>query len=180
MAALEKTRPDVKPAGDRRRIVSLEEWQSERDSRTTARGVRLAVDQPPSLIAADLDRLDVVVLTFPRFNDGRPFSYARQLRQKFCYAGEILADGPLLKDQYGHARRCGFDGLANADAAALAEWRAQARAFAHHYQPDATGQAPIPALRGRAKRKTPATTDRGADESAASAGDVNCAAYWAY
>jgi len=64
-------------------LVPYEVWKEERETlmkRNGRFGVRLAADQPPQLIAGDLDRLDLVALEFPTFRDGRAYSYARLLR----------------------------------------------------------------------------------------------------
>ena len=53
------------------------------------------------------DGLDVIVLNFPAFKDGRAFSQARALREQ-GYRGDIRATGALFRDQIGFAIRCGF------------------------------------------------------------------------
>ncbi|MBF6602727.1 MAG: DUF934 domain-containing protein [Sphingorhabdus sp.] len=58
-----------------------------------------------------LDRLQLVVIDFPRFRDGRGYSSARILREA-GYTGEIRAVGDVLVDQIWHMRRCGFDSFA--------------------------------------------------------------------
>ncbi|MEW4467197.1 DUF934 domain-containing protein [Parasphingorhabdus sp. JC815] len=58
-----------------------------------------------------LDRLQLVVIDFPRFRDGRGYSSARILRES-GYKGEIRAVGDVLVDQIWHMRRCGFDSFA--------------------------------------------------------------------
>lgn len=58
-----------------------------------------------------LDRVQLVVIDFPRFRDGRGYSSARILREA-GYQGEIRAVGDVLVDQIWHMRRCGFDSFA--------------------------------------------------------------------
>jgi phosphoadenosine phosphosulfate reductase len=60
-------------------------------------------------MAADLPRFDLIALDFPKFSDGRAFSTARLLREKFGYAGELRAVGNVLSDQIPLMRRVGFD-----------------------------------------------------------------------
>ena len=60
-------------------------------------------------IAADLGRLALIALDFPKFSDGRAFSTARLLREKHGYAGELRAVGNVLSDQIPYTRRVGFD-----------------------------------------------------------------------
>jgi uncharacterized protein (DUF934 family) len=51
----------------------------------------------------------LVALNFPEFKDGRPYSSARELRQRWRYQGEIRAVGDVLRDQLFFMKRCGFD-----------------------------------------------------------------------
>ena len=93
-------------------IVSLDRWQDEHETlakRNTPLGIRLRSDQPPSEIVGDLSRFAVIALEFPAFTDGRAYSYARLLRERLCYTGEIRAVGNVLRDQLSLMQRCGFD-----------------------------------------------------------------------
>jgi uncharacterized protein (DUF934 family) len=93
-------------------IVSLAQWQAGREAllaRATPVGVRLKSDQHPEVLAADLARLAVIALEFPKFRDGRAYTYARLLRERYGYAGELRAVGDVLQEQLNYMRRCGFD-----------------------------------------------------------------------
>ena len=93
-------------------IVSLNRWQNERvvlDGRNAPLGIRLNSDERPETIAPDLDRFDLVALDFPAFKDGRAFSTARLLRERYRYTGELRAVGDVLRDQLQFMLRCGFD-----------------------------------------------------------------------
>jgi phosphoadenosine phosphosulfate reductase len=65
-------------------------------------------DRDPVDLAPWLDRLALVRVAFPSFNDGRGFSIAARLRA-MGYDGRLRAKGPLIADQYPAARRTGFD-----------------------------------------------------------------------
>ena len=95
-------------------IVPLETWQAQADSLGSreAVGVWLASDQPPAVIAADLDKLALVAIDFPKFADGRGFSYARTLREQLGFKGEIRAVGDFMRDQLSYLSRCGVDSFA--------------------------------------------------------------------
>src|SRR5262249_36553874 len=70
----------IPPAGPV--IVSLDQWQKNRDAllaRGTPLGVRLHSDQSPESIADDVQHFALVALEFPKFRDGRAYSYARLL-----------------------------------------------------------------------------------------------------
>ena len=56
-----------------------------------------------------LDRLAVVALVFPTFRDGRAYSQARLLRERYGYRGELRATGQVLRDQFVFMLRAGFD-----------------------------------------------------------------------
>ena len=93
-------------------IVSLGRWQAERtalDGRNAPLGIRLKSDERAETIAADLDRFDVVALEFPAFKDGRAYSTARLLRERYRYTRELRAVGEVLRDQLQFMLRCGFD-----------------------------------------------------------------------
>jgi uncharacterized protein (DUF934 family) len=91
-----------------------------------------------------LDRLAAIVLAFPNFKDGRGYSQARQLRERYRFAGELRAAGQILRDQFLFLVRAGFDALEvkkPADAEAFAATLARYSVF---YQPagDARSGAP--------------------------------------
>jgi uncharacterized protein (DUF934 family) len=98
-------------------IVPLPVWLKHREAlrfhpRT---GVLLAAGDDPAQLAADLPRLALVAIQFPKFADGRGFSTARLLRERYGFKGEIRAVGSILPDQIFYLRRCGFDAFEIAD-----------------------------------------------------------------
>lgn len=109
-------------------IVSLARWQEEKPElagRNAPLGVRLKSEDRAEVIADDLDNFDVVALEFPTFKDGRAYSTARLLRERYGYTGELRAVGDVLRDQLQFMLRCGFDafeyaGKTEADAAIAA------------------------------------------------------------
>jgi uncharacterized protein (DUF934 family) len=105
---------------------------------TDETAVDLANTDDPAALAGHLDRLTLIRVAFPAFNDGRAFTIARRLRE-MGYTGQLLAKGPVIADQYAMLRRVGFDGAEIPDDLAArqpapqwqfraAEWRE------HHYQ----------------------------------------------
>ncbi|WP_175230935.1 DUF934 domain-containing protein, partial [Paraburkholderia humisilvae] len=106
---------DALPAG--KVLVPLALWQSSRDALTVARGaagigVWLAPDSEPAEIAGDFDKLALIAVDFPVFRDGRGYSIARLLRERYGYQGEIRAIGDVLRDQLRFYERCGFNAYA--------------------------------------------------------------------
>ena len=98
-------------------IVSLERWQAERETLSLRGplGIRLRSDQSPALIAEDLHQVSLIALDFPKFTDGRSYSHARLLRDRYGFEGELRAVGNVLRDQFQFMLRCGFDALEVAD-----------------------------------------------------------------
>ncbi len=136
-------------------IVSLERWQAEREqlqARNAPLGVRLGSDQPPTLIADDLERFGVVALDFPTFKDGRAFSYARMLRERYKYAGEVRAVGEVLRDQFLYMHRCGFDAFEVASEQAAKDWRAALAEIDVFYQRGVDGSPSVTKLRRDRRR----------------------------
>lgn len=121
----------------------------------TGRNAELGVTVPPATrpedIAPLLDRVSLVAIEFPKFRDGRGFTIARTLRERYGYTGEIRAVGHLLPDQHSHALRCGFTTVAVADDADLGPWQAALAWFHVAYQPDAADDEPI--LSGLRRRR---------------------------
>lgn len=123
-------------------LVGLARWRRDREPlRASALrlGVRLAAAESPATIADDLDRLELVAIEFPAFTDGRGFSQARRLRERYGFRGELRAVGRLLSDQYAFLLRCGFDAVELSDAASAAAWIAATHQISVVYQPAADG-----------------------------------------
>lgn len=93
-------------------IVDLGVWKAHRSDllqHSGRLGVQLPGDAEPEEIAADLGRLDLVAIRFPSFRDGRGYSLARLLRERYGFNGELRATGDVLRDQMFYMQRCGFD-----------------------------------------------------------------------
>jgi uncharacterized protein (DUF934 family) len=130
-------------------IVPLELWREHGESlrgRGTPLGIRLKSDQFPTEIADDLDRFDLVALEFPKFSDGRPFTSARLLRQRYHFKGELRAVGQVKRDQALFMVRCGFDAF-EVDEATAKAWREALNRISVAYQPASDARAPVTSLR---------------------------------
>ena len=94
-------------------IVSLARWHQDRDSliarSNSGLGVALDPEHHAEDIADDLEYFVVVALDFPVFRDGRAYSTARLLRDRYDFKGELRATGDVLRDQLFYMYRCGFD-----------------------------------------------------------------------
>jgi uncharacterized protein (DUF934 family) len=127
-------------------IVGLDRWRAEREALLARRqplGIRLRADQSPAQIAGDLKHVAVVALEFPKFADGRAFSYARLLRERYGFEGEVRAVGAPVIDQALFLHRCGFDAVEVPAGTSVDAWlKAQAR-ISVTYQPAADGRIPV-------------------------------------
>ena len=111
-------------------------------------GVRLETSQAVEDLTYDLSRLPVIALVIPRFRDGRSFTAARLLRERYGFTGEIRAIGEVLREQAYHMVRCGFDAFMPSDGSDPATWAAAVSRFRHVYQRAADPRIPAYVERG--------------------------------
>lgn len=107
--------PDTVPLPASPLLLPLSVWQARRDeiiARATPFGVWLDSHEGPEALASDIDRFTVIGVNFPKFTDGRSYSSARLLRERYGYGGEIRALGDVLQDQLFYMQRCGIDAYA--------------------------------------------------------------------
>ncbi len=143
--------PDGEPVpNDRPVIISFERWQAERasfDGRNAALGVRLKSGTLAGAIAADLDRFALVAVEFAKFRDGRGFSTARELRERYGYAGEIRAVGHVIPDQYQFLMRTGFTSVEAPEGTEPESWANALTEITVAYQPSLVEAPPLSLLR---------------------------------
>ncbi len=121
-------------------IVSLKRWQDSKDEfsgRNGQLGVRLESNQKPEEISEDIDRFDLIALNFPALPDGRAFSYARILRERYGFKGELRATGKVIQDQLFFMHRCGFDSFELSAGEDIEKSIAALSSFSVAYQPAA-------------------------------------------
>jgi len=122
-------------------IAPLAELRAERArwwNWTGRLGVRLAPSDRVADLAADLPRLDLVAVEFPGPGEGRGYSQARLLRERFRFRGELRAVGAgVRQDQAFLLTRCGFDSLEPPEGADLEALRRALTRYDVAYQPGA-------------------------------------------
>ena len=126
-------------------LLSVEQWHAFRAQWPAGMpvGVALANDAEIKEIAADLPRLSLVVLKFPKWVDGRAYSQAHTLRARHRFAGEVRAVGDVLVVMVPLLARTGFDAaLLRPDQSVDAAHRALCF-FPGHYQADAADPVPL-------------------------------------
>ncbi len=119
-------------------VVSLKRFQAEREAllaRNTPLGLRLTADQSPEALGPDIHHFAVIELEFPKFKDGRGYSWARQLRQRLGYNGELRAVGEVLRDQWLFMHRVGIDAFEVREGTRIEDFRAAMAEQTVFYQP---------------------------------------------
>jgi len=137
------------PPGDV--IISLTRFQTEGEGllgEGRQVGVRLESDEEVEALAYDLPQIAVVALAFPKFGDGRAYTSARLLRERFQFKGDVRAVGDVLREQAGYMVRCGFDAFEPADGSTVEVWERAAHRFRHVYQRASDGRAAAFEARG--------------------------------
>jgi uncharacterized protein (DUF934 family) len=125
--------PDAGPV-----TISWARWTVERDliERPTAElGVRIPNALPTAEVGAEAAKFGLIAVNFPNFGDGRAFSQARVLRDRYGYRGEIRATGNVLRDQLLFMQRCGIDAFEMPERALEEGWLAAFDEFDVFYQP---------------------------------------------
>lgn len=84
--------------------------------------------------AKGLTALPVVAVNFPVFSDGRGYTLARQLRERFDFTAELRAIGDVLQDQLFFMHRCGFNSFAVRADRSIEEALAAMKPFSVSYQ----------------------------------------------
>ncbi|HBM29047.1 MAG TPA: hypothetical protein DDZ92_09195 [Halomonas sp.] len=125
-----QTLPEQRPA-----FVPLALWQSHQDDAELA--PLLASDTELNAeLASELKMAPAVAVDFPAFTDGRGYTIARLLRERYGFTGEIRAVGDVLVDQLDYMRRCGFSTMALRDDQHPEDALRALNAFSVRYQTD--------------------------------------------
>ena len=111
-------------------------------------GIWLDSNEDPAAIAGDLEHFALIGVNFPKFTDGRSYSSARLLRERYGYTGEIRALGDVLQDQLFFMKRCGINAYAVLEGKNIEQALAGLLDFSETYQ--AAVDQPQPLFRRRA------------------------------
>ena len=107
--------PEVPARGDV--IVPLALWLQRREellarAETGTLGAWIDANEGPEALAADVQLFPIIAVNFPKFGDGRGYSIARLLRERYGFKGELRAIGDVLHDHLFFMSQCGFDAFA--------------------------------------------------------------------
>ena len=142
------SQPAIPLAGDV--IVPLALWRAGREAllfRVGRIGVWLDSHEDPTDIAEDLRLFGVVAVNFPKFGDGRGYSTARLLRERYGWKGELRAIGDVFRDQLFFLASCGFNAFALRDGEDPQEALGAFGDFSEAYQ--SSVERPLPLFRRR-------------------------------
>ncbi len=132
-------------------IVPASVWIAQKETLQSRAdlGVWLDSDESPELIGVEANRFPVIGVNFPVFMDGRAFSTARLLRERYGFTGELRAVGNFMRDQLCYLRRCGVNAFAFANPEInLEEAVKSLQDLQEYYQ--ASVDQPLPLFRRRA------------------------------
>lgn len=91
-------------------IVTLDFWLNNKDAlRGKQVGLCIFGDTDLSLASEDIKKFSLIAIHFPAFTDGRGFSQARLITERYNYEGEVRAIGDVLIDQLHFMKRCGIN-----------------------------------------------------------------------
>ena len=105
----EEALPEQRPA-----FVPLALWQANQNDEALSPLLPSDTELTPEL-AQQVGKAPAIAVDFPAFTDGRGYTLARLLRERYGYAGEVRAVGDVLVDQLDYMRRCGFSAMALRD-----------------------------------------------------------------
>jgi len=118
-------------------IVSLAVWKDHQDALNAPKGklgLFVDSDQEVEELADLLPHFDLIAINFPVFTDGRGFSIARLLRERYDYQGDIRAIGDVMQDQLFFMTRCGFTSFALKEGKDIHQALNSLRPFSETYQ----------------------------------------------
>lgn len=136
-------------------IVPLDYWRVNRERLLRHKGrigVCLNGDDNLENLSGALGQLELIALEFPKFTDGRSYSLARTLRERFGYGGELRAVGDVLRDQLFFMQRCGIDSFQVREDKDAEDAVKGLSDFTVKYQTAADGSPPVYRLRQQARK----------------------------
>lgn len=129
---------ETKAGSNEKPLLPLATFVEKAEAGETGLGVLILPADNVKALQPHLDKVALVALSFPAFNDGRAFSHASLLRDRLGYDGEVRAVGDVLIDQIPLMLRVGITSFAVTNAVAIRRLEeGRLPGIANHYQPTA-------------------------------------------
>lgn len=123
-------------------IISLEQFNAgEIPDEDCA--LRLNSDETADLVGENCQKFKRIDIDFPKFADGRGYSAARLLRERYGFTGELRSIGDVLIDQLFFMARCGFDSFDLREDQDIEDALKAFSTFSVTYQNDVHDQRPL-------------------------------------
>ena len=136
------------PDGDL--IVPFSFWMQHADTLASRKGntaVCLNGEDKIQDIANHIGKFNLIALDFPAFKDGRCYTHARLLRDRYGFKGDLRAVGDVLRDQLFYMKRCGFSSFFIRKDKDIEDALKAFKDFTIKYQTAADGALPVYKLR---------------------------------
>lgn len=126
-------------------LISSSSWNEQQvqiSKRYGEVGIWMTSEEQPEDIE-NVARIPVIAVLFENFMDGRGFSIARLLRERFDFQGEIRAVGSPIRDQLTYMVKCGFNAFDLADHYDPEEALTSLSDFSESYQTSVDQKEPL-------------------------------------
>ena len=142
---------------DAKEVISFSRWNSaegtDKDSLIAKRdagtlGIQMNAGDTADLLANECQKFALINVDFPKFADGRGYSTARLLRERYGFSGQLRSVGDVLFDQLFFMMRCGFNAMAMRDDQDLDLAIKGFETFSNPYQGDVNDTRPLFRHRG--------------------------------
>jgi len=139
---------DTFHADSKKQILTIDVWQeniAQIEGNIEQFGVLLSpdVDLETFVSQFDIDTIALIAIEFPKLADGRGYSLARLLRDRYHYKGDLYASGDVCLDQVWAMHRCGFNVLSMREDQNLESSLAALHPFSVQYQIDSLENLPL-------------------------------------
>jgi uncharacterized protein (DUF934 family) len=134
------------PVPEGKVVLPFAYWQANRDAllkQNSEHAVWIDGDTVTEDLLDDLEHFAMIALDFPAFKDGRSYSHACLLRERYGYKGDLRAIGDVLRDQLFFMQRCGIDSYEIREDRDIEDALKSLEDFSVRYQAAADGAVPI-------------------------------------
>ena len=141
---------ETAPLPEGKVILPIAYWQANREAllkQNNEHAVWVDGDTETEVLLGDLEHFSIIALDFPAFKDGRSYSHARLLRERYNFKGELRGIGDILRDQIFFLYRCGINSFEVREDKDIEDALNAFNDFSVRYQAAADDAVPIYKLR---------------------------------